>query len=262
MQGTLALRRRILNVDVHCLDQAQAIGEILEWCDSGTSGVVVTPNLDHVLKLESHAGFRAAYERARMVLADGAPLVWASRLIGTPVPHVPGSDLIQPLCAAAAARGHSVFLLGTTLDALAKAARRLVRDNPGLVIAGVYSPPFGFEKSPAELALIDEVINVARPNIVLAALGAPKQEIWASTAIDRIDANAVLCIGAGLDFIAGSLKRAPRAVRAAGLEWLWRALSEPRRLGRRYLKILLHVPVLAWKYRIFRGQELAAERAP
>jgi exopolysaccharide biosynthesis WecB/TagA/CpsF family protein len=241
-------RRCILNVEIDPVDQAGAITRILQWCRDGRSEFVVTPNLDHVVKLEKSPAFRAAYKSAALVLADGAPLVLLSGLAGPRLPHVTGADLVEPLCAAAAVEGRSVFLFGTTLGVLAGAARALARRCPGLEIAGIYAPPFGFERSAEEKRLALAAINDAAPAIVFVALGAPKQEIWAHEVLPRIDANALVCVGAALDFIAGGARRAPRPLRRLKLEWLWRAASEPRRLGTRYARIALALPVLMLRF--------------
>jgi len=214
------------------------------WCRDGRKEIVVTPNLDHVMKLEASEPFRAAYSKAELVLADGWPLVMMGKLLGRPISRITGSDLIHPLCAAAAANGHSIFLFGTTFDALQKSAQVLTSHSPTLKIAGIYSPPRGFDQDSAETATIVEMINSVEPAIILVALGAPRQEIWAADMRDRLACNALVCIGGGLDFISGRVQRAPKLWQKLGMEWLWRVVCEPRRLAWRYLSILIYVPVI------------------
>ena len=238
-------RARVFGVEIDTIDATTAIDRIVGWCRTGERGYVVTANVDHTITLRHDPAFRAAYAGARMVLADGAPLVLASRLGGPRLPErVAGSDLVRPLCAAAAAHGLSVFLLGTTLETLAHAARQLTKTTPGLQIAGVYAPPFGFGPDAPENAEIADCLASCRPDILLIALGAPKQEIWAHRWIGHLEVHIALCIGASLDFIAGSQLRAPVWVRNLGLEWLHRAVSQPSRLGPRYLKNLIWLPWL------------------
>jgi exopolysaccharide biosynthesis WecB/TagA/CpsF family protein len=156
---------------------------------------------------------------------------------------VPGSDLVIPLCRAAAREQLSIFLFGATFATLAGCGRRLRALIPELLIAGIYSPPFGFEPDSTESELAVQIIQAASPDIVFVALGAPKQEIWAQEHASTIQVQAI-CVGAGLDFVAGTQRRAPAVFRHVGFEWLWRMLSEPRRLAPRYLTILSWLPVL------------------
>jgi len=250
-----AVTARVFGVEVDAIDAAAAIDRIVEWCREGTRGYVVTANVDHTIMLRRDAAFRAAYSGALMVVADGAPLVWASRLGGLRLPErVAGSDLVRPLCAAAARDGLSVFLLGTTLETLARAAQRLVAASPDLQIAGVYAPPFGFGPDAPENAEVAGVLATCRPDILLIALGAPKQEIWAHRWVERLDVHVALCVGASLDFIAGSQTRAPIWLQKVGLEWLHRALSQPARLGPRYLRNLIWLPRLFAEQILSRGK--------
>ncbi|MDB5318289.1 MAG: glycosyl transferase [Rhodospirillales bacterium] len=242
-------RRRVFGVDVDVADQGEAVRRIMDWCQTGRGGVVVTPNLDHIVKLESSEPLRRAYQRSRLVLPDGWPLVWLARLDGGPLLDlVTGSDLVDPVCAAAAREGHSVFLFGSSPPILEAAARTLTGRHPSLHIAGLYSPPMGFDKSEDEKRKAVDAIKAAQPEIVFVALGAPKQEVWATEYFEATGAKAVLCVGAALDFIAGDVQRAPVVFRRLGMEWLWRALSEPRRLGGRYLGIMARLPVLTLRH--------------
>lgn len=243
--GRSQVKAHIFGVEVDVIDAAAAIARIVDWCREGARGYVVTANVDHTIILRHDPGFRAAYHGAKMVLADGAPLVWASRLGGPRLPErVAGSNLVRPLCAAAAESGLSVFLLGTTLETLARAAQHLSATLPGLHIAGVYAPPFGFGPDAPENDEIAAFLASCRPDILLIALGAPKQEIWAHRWVERLDVHIALCIGASLDFIAGTQTRAPLWIQNLGLEWLHRALSQPTRLGPRYLRNLIWLPRL------------------
>jgi N-acetylglucosaminyldiphosphoundecaprenol N-acetyl-beta-D-mannosaminyltransferase len=237
-------RRRMFGIDIDAIDQATAVTEIVGWCGRRERGIVVTPNLDHVMKFREDAAFRSAYRKAKLVLADGAPIVWLSQLGRPRLTRVTGADLVVPLCEAARQSGRSVFLVGSTFRSLSRAAQRLSVAIPGLEVAGIYAPSFGFFRSTEERAQMVEIINAAEPAILLVAFGAPKQEVWADETQQQLDVSAIVCVGAGLDFVAETTRRAPRFWRRLGMEWMWRVLTEPRRLGGRYLRIILWLPVL------------------
>jgi N-acetylglucosaminyldiphosphoundecaprenol N-acetyl-beta-D-mannosaminyltransferase len=217
----------------------------LRICDelrTGAAFSVFTINLDHVVKLRSNSHFRDAYDRVRMVLADGFPIVLAGRLQGRDVSRTAGSDLIDPLCAEASRRGLPVVFFGSTLSSLAGSARYLKRAYPDLIISGAYSPEHGFDPLSEQANDAIQFIKNSGARICFVALGAPKQEIFADRCVWELDGIAFICIGAGLDFLAGHQKRAPKAMQAIGAEWLWRMLQNPRRLARRYMECLLVFP--------------------
>ncbi len=220
---------------VNNVTQQEAILEIERIIDKGEKTYVVTPNLDHIVKLETDPEFVHCYEHAGLVLADGNPLVWASKLLGTPLKAlVTGSDLFPALCQHAATKGHRIFFLGGLDGVAQKAADNLKAKYPAINVVGVYSPPFGFDKNNEENNRIIEMINAARPHILFVGLGAPKQEKWVYNNIDQLNINIAIGIGASFDFVAGTIKRAPALVRKIGMEWFWRFSNEPRRLFKRY----------------------------
>jgi exopolysaccharide biosynthesis WecB/TagA/CpsF family protein len=180
------------------------------------------------------------------VVADGNPVVWLSRLAGRPdVALVPGSELIAPVAALAARLGTPLAFLGSTGPVLALAAERLKAQHPGLAVAACLAPPYGFDpESAAADALLDQVAE-SGARLCLLALGAPKQELLAARGVARHPQLGFLSIGAGLDFIAGHQTRAPAWVRRIAMEWLWRMLSNPRRLARRYLDCARVLPSLS-----------------
>lgn len=236
---------RLFGIDVAVIAFDAAIDRILGWARQRPTRIVFTCNLDHAMKLRSDAAFRAAYEGADLVVGDGMPFVWLARLSKDPLPcRISGSELIVPLCRAAAREGLSVFLIGSTDDRLARAEASLRQVAPGLTIAGRHSPPFGFRDDPDAQQVAAEIVRRARPDILFVALGPPTQEIWTADVRDRIDCGVAICIGAGLDFLAGDVRRAPRWMQKAGLEWLWRTLQEPRRLAPRYGRIIVMLPRL------------------
>jgi exopolysaccharide biosynthesis WecB/TagA/CpsF family protein len=210
----------------------------------GAGFSVATLNLDHVVKLRSSASFRNAYLEQTHVTADGNPIVWLLRISGRPAELVTGSDLVEPVAALAARLGAGVAMVGSTQASLRKAADALSERFPGFVPVALLSPPMGFDPDgPAADALIED-IRRSGARICLVALGAPKQEIFAARARSAIPSLGLLCIGAGLDFISGSQRRAPRIVRTLAAEWLWRLASDPGRLAGRYAACARSLPGL------------------
>ncbi len=243
-------RVRLFGVDIDAVGMPQAVSIITDWVRGPQTACryVVTPNVDHMVMLEHHAAFRAVYDDADLVLADGWPVVWAARLVARPLPgRVAGSDLVPALMQAAAACPLRVFLLGAAPGVAERAARVIESRWPGADVVGVYSPPLGFEHDEAENERILQRVEAAAPDLLVVGLGAPKQELWVHRHRDRIGAKAALCVGATIDFLAGERKRAPRWMRATGLEWLHRVLSEPRRLARRYARGAWVFPQLVWR---------------
>ena len=212
---------------------------------SGRGFAVATLNLDHVVKLRSDAAFRAAYARHSHVTADGNPIVWFSRLAGQPeVGLIPGSELIEPVAALAARNDTPVALLGATEPALAAAAAALESRHPGLRVVLQLAPPMGFDPEGDSAINAIDTISKSGARVVFLALGAPKQERFAARALQALPNVGFLSIGAGLDFLAGTQRRAPAWVRAIAAEWLWRMLLNPRRLAARYGACLLLLPGL------------------
>lgn len=211
--------------------------------------VVVTPNVDHLVRLESDAALRQIYVHADLIFADGMPVVWASRLTDTPLPgRVTGADLFVALARGAAQQGLRIFVIGGQPGQEAALGSAFAQTYPGLQ-AEVYAPSMQFDPLGAEGEEALQRIARWRPAFVFACLGMPKQERWALTHRDRIDAAAVLCVGAAMEFALGIKRRAPAWMQRSGLEWLWRLASEPRRLWRRYLVQGLRFVPLVWRER-------------
>lgn len=225
--------------------QAGLLEDIERRFEGGAGFCVATLNLDHVVKLRRLDGFRQAYLQHSHVTADGHPIVWLSRLAGRPVDLVPGSDLIAPLIALAARKSVPVAFLGSTPDALDKAAEALLAQVPDLKIVARISPQMGFDPEGPEAEAHIEELRQSGAGLCLLALGAPKQEILAARAWKALPGAGFVSIGAGLDFIAGTQTRAPRLVRLLAAEWLWRMLSAPRRMVPRYTACFAVLPSLA-----------------
>ncbi len=197
----------------------------------------MTPNVDHLMQYRRNPTYRSACDAASLRLADGMPIVWASRLLGRPLPaRVAGSDLLPALCQTAAARGYTVFLLGGAAGVSERAATRLRTRFPRLRIAGLHAPPERFtpDDGAAALAAV-AAVNAVKPALLFVGLGAPKQELWVHRYWHRLDATVAVCCGAAIDYAAGARIRAPLWMQRAGLEWVWRLAREPGRLWRRYL---------------------------
>ncbi len=243
-------RVRMFGITLHRLGLSEAVANLSAWMrqDMGRVRYVVTPNVDHLVMLRRDIEFRATYDDASLVVADGLPLVLASRLLGTALPErVAGSDLVPGLFAAAdPVAGLRVYLLGAAPGVAEQAAARVHQAWPAVSVVGTYSPPLGFESDPVENAGILQRIATARPDLLIIGLGAPKQEKWVHAHQDAIRAKVAVCAGATIDFLAGHKRRAPRWVQKSGFEWCYRMLSEPRRLVRRYAVDAWIFPQIVW----------------
>jgi N-acetylglucosaminyldiphosphoundecaprenol N-acetyl-beta-D-mannosaminyltransferase len=236
-----------LNVDgitINVPSVPAAVNSIVSAAQGGENFSVCTLNLDHVVQLQQLPEFRAAYRRARFVTADGFPIVVLGRLLGTPIERTTGADLIEPVCQEAGQRQLPVFLLGSNERTLATSARRLSERFKGLRIAGYFAPSPNFEPYSEEADLAVDKIRTCGAKLCFVALGAPRQELFAARCLDELNGTGMLCVGAALEFIAGTQSRAPSIAQKTGLEWAWRMLHEPRRLGPRYARCLAAVPQL------------------
>jgi N-acetylglucosaminyldiphosphoundecaprenol N-acetyl-beta-D-mannosaminyltransferase len=218
------------------VDHPTLIRLFLDGVRKRDGGWIVTPNLDILRQFTRCSDSRRLVLSATHRIADGQPIVWASRLVGRPVPgRVPGSDLVVSLPEAAAQAGSSVFLLGGNPGVAAAAAARLEAQCPGLQPVGSYCPPYGFEDDPRELAKIKDALKSARPALVLIGLGFPKQERLAHVLRSEMPETWFVGVGISLSFLAGAQPRAPAALQRLGLEWVHRLVHEPHRLFRRYV---------------------------
>jgi N-acetylglucosaminyldiphosphoundecaprenol N-acetyl-beta-D-mannosaminyltransferase len=229
-------RIRIGGLPIDILTFGQAVDAVESLVAARGGGSVFTPNVDHVVQFAEDARLRAAYEGATLSLADGMPIVWASRLLGKPLPEkVSGSDLVMPLLLRAVALGWRVFFLGGA-DGVAEAAKsRLELTAPGLRVVGTLSPRINLDEPPERRAAVVEAVRATSPDLVLFAFGAPKQELFIAEVKEALRPAVLLGIGASLDFLAGVVPRAPAWMSRHGLEWAYRLAREPRRLWRRYL---------------------------
>lgn len=251
---------RLASVDgcqINCPSLADAIRETITRAKAGEAFTVFTLNLDHLVKLRRNQLFRAAYSRADIVTADGAPVAWLARYENKTIERTTGADLLIPLAEAAAAARLPVYLFGTSAEVMARAGRELGDRTEGLInIAGTLAPSENFDPTGPESDDAIARIKQSGARLVFVALGAPKQEVFADRARAQGLECGIICIGAALDFIAGAQVRAPEAMRDNGLEWLWRLASNPRRLSRRYAEcagVLIDLVLIApWRERMDR----------
>ncbi len=232
-------------ITVNTPTQAALLDQVATRFQKQRGFALATLNLDHLVKLRADAGFRAAYAAQDFVVADGNPIVWLSRLARQPVELVPGSDLLRPMLELAAAYGVKVAFYGSTDEVIATAKARLMAEISGLNVVWTGSPPMGFDpKGPqADAALV--AMNTAGVGLCILSLSAPRQEIFAIRGRTLAPKTGFCSFGAGLDFIADRQVRAPAWVRSIAMEWLWRALSSPRRLIPRYAACAVMLPGLA-----------------
>ncbi|HEV2292232.1 MAG TPA: WecB/TagA/CpsF family glycosyltransferase [Tepidisphaeraceae bacterium] len=229
---------KLHGIELNAITEARCVEHVLDELDAGNGGVLVTPNLDHLRRCARDLTFNALLDEASIVVADGMPLVWASRIQRTPLPErIAGSDLISSLSAGAARRGHTIFLLGGAPGTAEAAAKVLQERNPNLKVAGIHCPPIGFEKNQDAMNAVIAALVAAQPSIVFVALGSPKQEYLINRIRKVLPDAWWLGVGVSFSFLAGDVKRAPAWMRRTGLEWFHRLLQEPRRLFHRYIVV-------------------------
>lgn len=226
----------LAGVRLDAITEAQCIAHILDELDAKRGGMLVTPNLDHLHRSTKDLAFAALVAEADLVVADGMPLVWASRLQATPLPErVAGSNLITTLSGVAAGRGRAIYLLGGS-EGTAEGAAKVLREKfPDLNIAGTYYPPQGFEHDAGQMADIVASLGSAHPDIVYVALGSPKQEKLIARLRPILPDAWWVGVGNSFSFLCGDVQRAPRWMQVSGLEWIHRLCQEPRRLFKRYI---------------------------
>jgi N-acetylglucosaminyldiphosphoundecaprenol N-acetyl-beta-D-mannosaminyltransferase len=240
----------LFGMQVARVTMGETLERVLGWC-GGPRGdacrFVVTPNVDHAVMFQERPELRAAYADAALVLADGAPIVLASRLIGRGLPErVAGSDLV-PRLFAESRQPLRVFLLGAAAGVADEAAANVRRRWRNIAVVGTYSPPSGFENDDAENARILAMVAAAAPDLLIVGFGAPKQELWVHRHRGQLQAKVALCAGATIDFLAGHRRRSPVWMRRFGLEWVHRLVTEPRRLAGRYARDAWVFPQLVWR---------------
>lgn len=244
-------KQPLLNTYVNNVTLNEIIEQI-EWLIADKKkSYVVAINVDVVIKIENDEYLKKITDDADMVLVDGKPLIWISKLHKRPIKEkVSGSDLVPEICKRAAEKKYSIFIVGGKDGVAEQAKKKLEEKYPNINIVGTYAPPFGFEKDESELEHINQMISEAHPDIMIGCLGCPKQEKWIYENYQKYDATVSVCAGATVDFLAGNVKRAPKWMSNHGLEWFYRFLQEPKRMFQRYFVDDVKILGLIRKYRV------------
>jgi N-acetylglucosaminyldiphosphoundecaprenol N-acetyl-beta-D-mannosaminyltransferase len=228
----------VFGVEISAVTMADATTAIEGWIDKRAPSYVCVTGVHGVIECQNDTELRDIHNRAGLVTPDGMPVVWMSRWLGaTRIERVCGSDLMRGFTARAATRGYRHFYYGGGPGVADKLAAALSKANPGLKVVGTLCPPFR-TLTPEEDAEIVAEINEVAPDIVWVGLSTPKQERWMASHIGVVNAPVMIGVGAAFDFLAGLKRQAPRWMQRIGLEWLFRLLTEPRRLWRRYAYIV------------------------
>jgi N-acetylglucosaminyldiphosphoundecaprenol N-acetyl-beta-D-mannosaminyltransferase len=243
-------KQKLLNTYVNNVSMKETISAINNMIREGKKRYIVAINVDVVMKIEEDAYLKKITDNADMVLVDGKPLIWISKMHKKPIKaKISGSDLVPLLCEDAAKKGHTIFIIGGKDGIADKAKANLEKKHPKIKIVGTYAPPFGFEKSDEELRKINKMISDKKPDLLIACFGCPKQEKWIYENYQKYDAKVSVCAGATVDFLAGNINRAPHWMSEHGLEWFYRFLQEPKRMFKRYFVDDVKILKLIWKYR-------------
>lgn len=225
----------ILGVGISAINMDHALEQIASWIDLQERHYVSVCNVHTVMECQQDPNMRRAVNGAGMATPDGMPLVWLARAESKrDVRRVYGPDLMLALCQLSAQRGYSHYFYGGAEGTPELLEERLKMRVPGLRVTGRYSPPFR-PLTPEEDATIVTQINAAQPDIVWVGLGTPKQDLWMAAHREQLTAPVLIAVGAAFDFHTGQKKQAPRWMQRSGLEWLFRLMTEPRRLWRRYV---------------------------
>jgi N-acetylglucosaminyldiphosphoundecaprenol N-acetyl-beta-D-mannosaminyltransferase len=228
-------RINILGVGIHSIRMIDAINVMACWIENRVKTQVVVCPVYTIMLSQQDAELHQILDSAGLVTPDGMPLVLLGKLMGySEIERVYGPDLMLAFCERASKSGYTSFLYGGAEGVAEQLASRLIKQQPGLRIVGVYSPPYR-DLSDTEAAEVQSMINAANPDIVWVGLGTPRQDKWIAGNREYINAPIMIGIGAAFDFISGRISQAPRWMQRGGLEWLFRLSMEPRRLWRRYL---------------------------
>lgn len=242
-------KQPLLNTYVNNLDMQEVVLLISRMVEEKNKSIVVAVNVDVIIKIESDSKLKRIVDNADIVIVDGKPLVWISKLYKNQVKEkISGSDLVPELCKKSAEKGYSIYIIGGAEGVAKKAKSNLEKKYPGINIAGTYAPPYGFERDKKELDKINLKISEKHPDILISCFGCPKQEKFIYDNYYKYNATVSICAGATVDFIANTVKRAPKWMSDIGLEWFYRFLQEPGRMFKRYFIDDIKILVLIWKY--------------
>lgn len=219
----------VLGIPVDAVTMAEAVEKVGRFIEEGGKHVIFTPNAEIIMQAQRDSELKDILKNADMLTADGAGVVLASGMLGNRLPEkVSGVDLVQEIFRTFASRGLRCFLFGARPGVAEEAAVNIIKDNPGIVVAGCRNGYFSDEECDEIIA----EINKSAPDILLVALGAPKQEKWISKHLDKLDVKVCIGVGGTLDVLSGKVRLAPEFFRKSGLEWFYRLCREPRRAKR------------------------------
>ncbi|WP_010246422.1 WecB/TagA/CpsF family glycosyltransferase [Acetivibrio cellulolyticus] len=248
----------LLGIQINNMTAQEIIAHVDMCVERRTPCQIVGVNVDQALRVIENEYSKKIFREAELVFTDGKPILWmAKRLKREIVEKVSGPDLMLLLCEQAARKGHKIFLLGAGPGVAAQAALNLERAYPGLQVVGTYSPPFGFEKDAAEMNKINTMLLESGADQLYVGMGSPKQDIFIYENMDKYQIPVSFSMGAALDFIGESFKRAPKWMSDMGLEWFHRFLQDPKRMYKRYF--VEDIKIFGY-YRKFRNEEKAAGR--
>lgn len=243
-------RIKFLNTEVDNLTMDEAVQRVNELVQLGRPSYVVTPNMDHICLLERDEEFAEVYKNADLILTDGKPLIWISKLRKQPIKQkISGSDFFPKVCEMAAKEGYRIYILGAAEGVADKAARNLKSRFHNLSIVGTYSPSYGFEKDKKEIVKIMNMVRKAKPDILAVSLGSPKGEKFIYKYLTDMNVPVSMSIGATIDFEAGNVKRAPKWMSEHGLEWLFRISQDPKRMIQRYARDAKEIIPIMMRYK-------------
>jgi N-acetylglucosaminyldiphosphoundecaprenol N-acetyl-beta-D-mannosaminyltransferase len=230
-----ALKVHLFGLTIDALEFPAAVELLTSAVTRRPAQIVVTPNVDHLVNLSENAELQAIYASADFVFADGMPLVWASRLLGKPLPtRVTGADLFVALCEQGVVHGWHVAVVGGVPGQEDMLLARFAAVFPGLRIS-LHCPKMGFDYHGTDGLAAAAWVNQITPDLVFVCLGFPRQDLWAFSQRQNLNTGLLLGVGASMEFALGLIRRAPRWMQRSGLEWAWRLGSNPRKLWRRYL---------------------------
>ena len=228
-------RIKFMNIYIDNVTTQEAISIIKYNIMENKRMYIVTPNVDHIVKLQENETFLKAYLSAGLIAVDGTPIMFASKWFGSPLKEkITGPRLTENVIRMAAENKYSVFFLGAGHGVADMAAKNMLCKYPGVIYAGSYSPKFGFENDKDEIDKIINIINSSYAQIVITGMGSPKTEILLSNIYDKLNANVSMSIGAAIDFMAGNIKRCPEWINKIGMEWFYRFIKDYKRMWRRY----------------------------
>jgi N-acetylglucosaminyldiphosphoundecaprenol N-acetyl-beta-D-mannosaminyltransferase len=248
-------RVSILGCPIDRLTLAETVERCVEIIDSRRPAQQMSINVAKLVALRKDDRLRAIANQCALLNADGQPIVWASHLLGDPLPErVSGVDLMNALLDVAVERGFRVFVLGARDDVLEAAVRRLIAHHPGLRITGHHHGYFTDD----EVSAVRDVILVAQPDLLLVAMSSPRKEYFLADNAARLGVPLSIGVGGAIDIVAGITRRAPAWMQRWGLEWLFRVLQEPRRLGSRYITSNTQFLLLLAKELVTRRQSMSS----